>query len=126
MDQALMNMNKERRYQIQFSYKSKNYRIFCRDILYVESRDKIILFHMVDNTTMPCYAKLDVISKQLPGDLFIRTHQSFIVNIFHITEMAENHFRIGPLAINISKKYLKAAKDKYFDYLFTHMNGREQ
>jgi DNA-binding LytR/AlgR family response regulator len=126
MDQALMNINKERRNQIQFSYKSKNYRIFCRDILYVESRDKIILFHMVDNTTMQCYAKLDEISKQLPGETFIRTHQSFIVNIYHVTEMSENYFRVGPSAINISKKYLKAAKDKYFDYLFTHMNDRGQ
>lgn len=126
MDQALLSMNKERRYQIQFNYKSKNYRIFCRNILYMESRDKIILFHMVDNTTMQCYAKLDVISKQLPENLFIRTHQSFIVNIFHITEMAENHFYVGPSVINISKKYQKAAKDKYFDYLFTHMNGRGQ
>jgi DNA-binding LytR/AlgR family response regulator len=126
MDQALLTMNKKRKYQIQISYKSKNYRIFCRDILYVESRNKIILFHMVDNTTMQCYAKLDEISKQLPGDTFIRTHQSFIVNIYHVTEMSENYFRIGPLTINISKKYLKAAKDKYFDYLFTHINGTGQ
>jgi DNA-binding LytR/AlgR family response regulator len=72
---------------------------------------------------MQCYAKLDEISKQLPGDTFIRTHQSFIVNIYHVTEVSENYFRVGSLIINISKKYLKAAKDKYFDYLFTHMNG---
>jgi DNA-binding LytR/AlgR family response regulator len=78
---------------------------------------------MVDNTTMQCYAKLDEILGQLPEDLFIRTHQSFIVNIYHITEMAENYFCVGPSSINISKKYQKAAKDKYFKYLFTHMNG---
>ncbi|MDD3415575.1 MAG: LytTR family DNA-binding domain-containing protein [Lachnospiraceae bacterium] len=124
MDQALMNMSKECRRQIQFTYKSKHYRIFCNDILYLESKDKIILFHMVDNTTMQCYAKLDEISKQLPEDSFIRTHQSFVVNIYHITEMSENHFHVGLSAINISKKYQKLAKDKYFDYLFTHMNGR--
>ncbi|MBP1756612.1 MAG: response regulator of the LytR/AlgR family [Firmicutes bacterium] len=126
MDQALMMIDKEHRYQIQFSYKSKNYRIFCSDILYVESRDKIILFHMVDNTTMQCYAKLDEILNQLPGNTFIRTHQSFIVNIYHVTEMSENYFRVGPSTINISKKHFKAAKDKYFDYLFMHMNGSEQ
>lgn len=124
MDHALMNMNKEYRQQIQFTYKSKHYRIFCRDILYVESKDKIILFHMVNNTTMQCYAKLDELSKQLPGDSFIRIHQSFVLNIYYITEMYENHFCIGSSVINISKKYQKSAKDKYFDYLFTHMNSR--
>ena len=123
MDQALMNINKEHGYQIQFSYKSKNYRILCKDILYIESRDKIVLFHMKDNTTLQCYSKLDQIFKQLPEDSFIRCHQSFIANIHHITEMAESHFRVGALVINISKKYLKVAKDKYFEYLFTHMNS---
>lgn len=124
LDQALMDITKERGQQIQISYKSTNYRILCRDILYIESRDKIILFHLTNRTTLQCYAKLDEILKQLPKEAFIRCHQSFAVNIFHATEMAENHFRIGPAVISISKKYQKASKDKYFEYLFTHMNYR--
>lgn len=122
LDQALTGITEERRQQISFSYKATNYRIFCMDILYIESRDKIICFHMTDRTTLQCYAKLDEILEQLPGASFIRCHQSFVVNIFHVTEMAENHYRIGPAVISISKKYLKAAKDKYFAYLFAHMN----
>ena len=124
LDQALMNITKERGQQIQFSYKAVNYRVLCREILYLESRDKIILFHMTDRTTLQCYTKLDEILKQLPEESFIRCHQSYVVNIFHVTEMAENHFRIGSAVISISKKYLKASKDKYFEYLFTHMNYR--
>ncbi len=126
LEQALMNITKERRQQIQFSYKATNYRILCTNILYIESRDKIILFHMTDRTTLKCYAKLDEMLKQLPEDSFIRCHQSFAVNVFHIIEMAESHFRIGTAVINISKKYQKASKDKYFEYLFTHMNHRGQ
>jgi len=49
-----------------------------------------------------------------------------VVNIFHVTEMADNYFRIGPAVISISKKYQKISKDKYFQYLFTHMNNRGQ
>lgn len=123
LDQALMNITNERIYQIQFSYKGTNYRIFCKDILYVESRDKIILFHMTNKTTLQCYAKLDEMLKQLPEEYFVRCHQSFAVNIFYVTEMGENHFRIGQAVISISKKYLKSSKDKYFTYLFTHMNN---
>lgn len=126
MDQALMEINLECRQQISFSYKMVNYRILCRNILYIESRDKTICFHMTDNTTLHCYAKLDEILKQLPEESFIRCHQSFVVNIFHVTEMAENRFRIGPAVISISKKYLKSSKDKYFAYLFTHINDRGQ
>jgi len=125
LDQALMNIIKERRQQIQFSYKATSYRILCSDILYIESRDKIIFFHMTDKTTLQCYTKLDEILKQLPEESFIRCHQSFLVNIFHVTEMAENNFHIGTADISISKKYQKISKDKYFEYLFIHMNNRE-
>ena len=126
LDQALMSITKERRQQIQFSYKATNYRILCSDILYLETRDKIIFFFMADKSTLKCYAKLDEILKQLPEESFIRCHQSFAVNIFHVTEMAENYFRIGSAVINISKRYQKVSKEKYFEYLFKHINYRGQ
>ena len=121
LDQALMGIADERRGQIDFSYKGKNYRIFSRNILYIESKDKTICFHMIDKNVLQCYTKLDEILMQLPESSFIRCHQSFAVNIFHVTEMAKNYFRVGLAVISISKKYQKAAKDKYFAYLFTHM-----
>jgi DNA-binding LytR/AlgR family response regulator len=124
LDQALMNINKERMQQIQFTYKAINYRILCRDIVYIESRDKIILFHLANKTILQCYAKLDEILKELPEESFIRCHQSFAVNVVHVSEMAENHFRSGQAVINISKRYQKLSKDKYYEYLFTHMNIR--
>jgi DNA-binding LytR/AlgR family response regulator len=124
LDQALLEIHDKCRQQISFIYKAINYRIFCSDILYTESRNKIICFHMNNNTTLRCYAKLDDILKQLPEESFIRCHQSFAVNIFYVTELAGTHFCIQDVAISISKKYLKSAKDKYFTYLFDHMNNK--
>lgn len=121
LDQALVSIANMRSQEVSFRYKSVNYRIFCSDILYLESRDKIIYFHLKDRTTLQCYAKLDEILKQLPEEYLIRCHQSFVVNISHATEMAEKFFRIGTTVINISKKYRKESKDKYFAYLFNHM-----
>jgi DNA-binding LytR/AlgR family response regulator len=124
LDQALMRITdeKEQSQHIQFSYKAINYRIFCKDILYIESSDKIIFFHIIDRPIVKCYGKLDEILRQLPEETFIRCHQSYAVNIFHLTDMVENHFCIGELVINISKKYHKVSKDKYFDYIFKYMN----
>lgn len=128
LDQVFMNINneEERRRKIKFSYKGINYHVLFRDILYIESRDKIILFHIEGRPTLQCYDKLEVILKQLPEESFIRCHQSFAVNIFHVTEMGKNHIIIGPDVINISQKYQKASKDKYFEYLFKHMNYRRE
>ena len=126
LEQAFISSSngKERRQQIQFSYKGTNYHVLFRDILYIESKDKIILFHIEGRPTLQCYGKLEEILKQLPEESFIRCHQSFAVNIFHVTEMGKNHFIMGTDVVNISKKYQKVSKDKYFDYLFKYMNYR--
>lgn len=107
--------------KLHINYKSKVYSVEYRDILYIESRNKYILFHKTDGETLQCYGKLDEIEKSLPPELFIRCHKSFIVNTSHITEMGGNYFRIGQVVISISKKYLKLAKDRYYTFLFSHM-----
>lgn len=122
LDQAMRDITREWRQQISFSYKSKTYRVVCNDILYIESIDKTICFHMANKTVLQCYSKLDDILRQLPEDTFIRCHQSFAINVYHVTEMDENHFCINSITLNISKKYRKSAKDKYVAYLFDHMN----
>jgi len=126
LDKVLAGITEERRLQISFKYKSSSYRVFYKDILYIESRDKTVCFHMADKTVLKYYGKLSGIYKQLPEDLFIRCHQSFIVNIRYIDKVADNHFVVGNIPISISKKYIKAAKDNYFTYLFEHMKNRGQ
>lgn len=126
MDEALEGINKERSQQIYFSYKGRRYRIFTKDIFYLESRDKIIYFHMYDNSMYQCYGKLDEIIIQLPKELFVRCHQSYIINIYHVTEMSTNNFKIGEIVINISKVHQKKSRDFYYEYLFKHMNHRGQ
>jgi len=122
MDHALAAFAKDRRRNINFSYKGTTYRISCRNILYLESTDKIITFYMADHFALQCYSKLDDILEELPEDSFVRCHQSFAVNVFYVTEMTDSHFRIDSKIISISKKYQKSAKDKYYAYLFMNMN----
>ncbi len=125
LDCAINEIGRECRHKIRFSYKSTVYSVDCRDILYIESRDKLILFHLAGKNTLQCYGKLDEFIQELQEQSFIRCHQSFIVNTSYITEMGENNFRVGQIMIGISKKYLKSAKDRYYAYLFSQM-GRGQ
>jgi DNA-binding LytR/AlgR family response regulator len=123
LDRAIEELGRENACKISFSYKSASYSVDCRDILYIESRDKLLLFHLADGSVLQTYWRLDEVIKELPKQTFIRCHQSFIVNISHITEMSENYFRIGQVMIGISRKYGKSAKDQYYAYLFSHMGG---
>ncbi|MEI7883836.1 MAG: LytTR family DNA-binding domain-containing protein [Clostridia bacterium] len=124
LEQALNDISQERREHITISYKGKNFRIFCRDIQYMESKDKLISFHLANKAILQCYGQLDDLLEKLPKESFIRCHQSFCVNIYYISEMGDKHFRVDPVVIGISKKYLKSAKEKYFAYLFTNLNQR--
>ncbi|WP_019228658.1 LytTR family DNA-binding domain-containing protein [Sedimentibacter sp. B4] len=121
LDRAIEEIRREHSYKIRFSYKSTMYSVDFRYILFIESRDKLILYHLSDGSTLQCYGKLDNLTKELPENFFIRCHQSFIVNTSYITEMGEAHFRVGQVVISISKKYLKNAKNQYYAYLFSHM-----
>lgn len=123
LDRALEEIGRENTCKINFSYKSASYSLDCREILYIESRDKLLLFHLADDSVLQTYWRLDEVLTELPNQSFIRCHQSFIVNISHITEMCENYFRIGQVPISISRKYLKSAKEQFYTYLFAHMSG---
>lgn len=123
LDRALEELGQESICKISITYKSVSYSVNCRDILYVESWDKLLLFHLVDGSVLQTYWRLDEVIKELPQKSFIRCHQSFIVNISHISEMGEKYFRIRQDQIGISRKYMKLAKEQYYEYLFSHMGG---
>lgn len=126
LNRAVAEIGKEQGRKIRIQYKSAVHNVNCRDIRYIESRDKLLLIHLVDEKTLQCYGKLDEMIKELQEQFFIRCHQSFIVNIRHVTQMGDNYFRAGQVVIGISKKYLKTAKDAYYAYLFSQMGGRPE
>lgn len=121
LDRALDELRKESGYKISIQYKGTTHRVDCRDIQYIESQDKLLLFHLTDESILQCYGKLDTILNDLPERSFFRCHQSFVVNLSHVTEACENYFRVGQTMIGISRKYGKEAKDKYYACLFSRM-----
>jgi len=125
LDRALNDVRKESEYKINIQYKGAVHIVDYRDIIYIESNDKLLLFHLTDGNTLQCYGNLGKFTYKLPEQLFIRCHQSFLVNLSHITEMKESYLRTGQVVISISRKYMKSVKDKYYTYLFSHVMGEK-
>jgi DNA-binding LytR/AlgR family response regulator len=123
LNRALEELRKESGYKIRVQYKGTTHSVNCSDILYLESRDKLLLFHLADESILQCYGRLEEILKELPGQFFLRCHQSFVVNLTHVAEMGENYLRVGPAVISVSRKFRKEANDRYYAYLFSHMGG---
>ena len=102
--------------------KGGNYRrIYCRYIRYVESANREILIHMEDGSVIESYAKLDKAVEELPDQLFLRCHQSYIINLYFVEEMERSCFHLQEDEIPISRKYQKLAKEAYYDYMFEKM-----
>jgi len=82
----------------------KMVKLFIRDILYIEAeRNYCRIFsknkeHLVVMT-------LKNIDRKLPPTHFLRIHRSYIINLYHVDEVAADHVVIGQKALSLSKTY---------------------
>jgi DNA-binding LytR/AlgR family response regulator len=64
--------------------------IAVSDIVYFESKNRIVLIKAVNGSVIQYYGKLDDLETQDKFLNFIRPHQSFFVNILHINYIDKN------------------------------------
>jgi DNA-binding LytR/AlgR family response regulator len=72
-----------------FSYERRSYRIRKRDILYFESRKRVIIL-FTSKEEYQFYQKLDVLEEQLSGNGFFRCHRSFLVQERYVKSWKEH------------------------------------
>lgn len=88
------------------------------DILYIDSSNHVLRFHMRDGQEYTSYGRLDEMQTKLASKLFVRCHKSFIVNLIHVDRMSREGFTIGGTLIPISRTYAADARDGYHKRLF--------
>lgn len=84
-------------------------RIPYSDIFWFESRQRIVILHS-KKQEISFYAKLSDVYELLPGELFLRCHQSYIVNcdkISRIDKVQNCIYLITGHAVGISKSYYR-------------------
>ena len=104
-----------------FTVKTKEsiLRIRHSEILYFESRKRIVVLH-TRTKTMEFYAKLSEVLDILPPGEFIRCHQSFIVNLNYIKGMDKTNrcfYTADDLTIEISKSNYQQVAAAYEHFL---------
>lgn len=95
----------------------KEYVIHYKDILYVESEDKRVLFHTINQGMIPIYEKLSSMQNQLKDSRFLRCHQSYLVNMDHIVKATATDFVLmDNELVPIRKRERKQLLDIYKKY----------
>lgn len=96
--------------------------IDINEIMYIESNDRRILFHMINNDVIRTVSLRTKFSVSVPFNYqefnFLHCHSSFIVNMNMIKAITETTFVLkNNEAIPISKKFFTNVKKVYANYL---------
>lgn len=114
---AIESLNKDDNHAV-IKNKKGNYRIFHKDILYAESKARIINIHLKSGEIISFYSKLMDFFQNLQDKRFLKCHKSFIVNMDYILKVENNIiFMDNNIMVPISRNNASAIKENYFNYL---------
>lgn len=103
---------------IHISFNNSLHTVRCSQLLYLSSDHHIVNFHLKSGEILKSYGKLDDFVTQLSAALFVRCHQSYIVNLKHVNGMTAGEFVFGEIRVPISKSYFEQASKKYRQQIF--------
>lgn len=87
------------------------------EIVYIESNDKVLLIHKKNHEIVKTYGKLSHVEEQLNEKHFLRCHQSYIVNLNHVTGIEDNDFKtVIREKVPIRKKDFYKFREAYEQY----------
>ncbi len=100
-----------------YDYRIANYKIFIKDILYIEYYQRKTIVHTVTHnysTTITIKEWLDI----LDGCYFSQCHKAFIVNLKHVKDIGKNNVIIvGKDELVLTRKFKRIFIDDYHQYL---------
>jgi DNA-binding LytR/AlgR family response regulator len=81
---------------------NKYEKVFYDEVLFIEALQNYVVIHTRDRK-MITYITLTGLEQQLPPDLFLKVHKSYIVGITHVRALDANEILIGNDRIPISR-----------------------
>lgn len=120
LNRAIQYLGKDMEQVVRFSFNNTLHTVRYSQILYLTSYKHIVNFHLINGKTLKSYGKLDDFATQLSGEVFVRCHQSYIINLKHVTSITNSEFIFEDIKIPISRKYSVNALEKYHATLFAN------
>lgn len=104
----------------EYRYNKMDYKIRVKDILYFESKGRIVRVFLKSAEDRKFYGKLDEVEKALSSGKipFLRIHQSFLVNFNHISSMSFTKVLIDKdIELHISEERQRKIRTNYLHIL---------
>lgn len=96
-----------------------------KDIIYMESDNKVVYIHTTTQGDVKVYNRLDVLEEEIQDERFLRCHQSYFVNMQYVAGLVDSDFiMITDSMIPIRKSGRKLIVKQYEDYLKASLQER--
>lgn len=111
-DLLRLSESKERQLKVKSDYKTVS--VSVDTILYMESIDNYVKFHLADDTSLLSKVALTAIEEQLPRGEFLRIHRSFVVARKRIERFTRSEIILAKdtKRLPIGKKYAEEVMEK--------------
>ncbi|HMQ49008.1 MAG TPA: response regulator transcription factor [Saprospiraceae bacterium] len=93
----------------------KVYRIYFKDILYIESMKEYVAYHTLSQGRILSLGSLKNLEATLPKDQFMRVHKSYMIAQDKVSALEGNTLLIGKERIPVGANYREQVKQVLFD-----------
>lgn len=118
LEKAAERLRQSRRRAVVIALRGRTHVLRFEDIEYISSANHTLRFRLRGGEEQTCYGQLDKISAQLDPELFLRCHQSHIINLAYVTGYTAKAFHMTSAVIPISRSYAPQARKAVEEYLF--------
>lgn len=91
----------------------KYYKVFFKDIIYIEGLKDYVIIHLSDSNKILPAINLKTITTQLPSNMFARVNKSYIINIQSIKNIETEKIDLGTIAVPFGKSYKEDFLNKF-------------
>lgn len=116
------NLAKRREPKLSFQSRGQTGSIPYGKIRYISSREHTISIFGTDGTVWEYKGRLSELAARVCGDIFMRCHQSFIVNMYHVENLSSTGLKIADEWIPVSRRYYAGVKKRYLEILFEEVD----
>lgn len=122
LDRVSRHLFQNRQQCLHFKWRGETGAIPYGNILFISSQGHTVFIYCKDGTVQECKGKLSEIEIQVSGGVFVRCHQSFLVNIYQADSLRGNEFMVSGHHIPISRRYYAEVKKRYQEILFEEVD----
>lgn len=122
LEKVSQRLVRNREQKLSFQYRGQTGCIPYGKILYISSMEHTIYIYCTDGTVQECKGKLSELAMQVCGNMFMRCHQSFLVNMYHVDNLNGTDLIVAGERIPVSRRYYAEIKKRYQEILFEEVD----